>query len=41
MADPGGWVGTQQPEMTDFDSANNFSSSDDFNINEYNGFEGV
>ncbi|PSN41839.1 hypothetical protein C0J52_16229 [Blattella germanica] len=41
MADPSGWIGTQQPEMTDFDSANNFSSSDDFNINEYNGFEAI
>ncbi|XP_069702898.1 sterol regulatory element-binding protein 1 [Periplaneta americana] len=39
MADPGGWSINQQQEMSDFDSASNFTAGDGFNISELSGLD--
>jgi hypothetical protein len=41
MANSGGWVNTQQQEMSDFDNADNFSTGDGFSISELNGLDGM
>lgn len=41
MANSGGWASTQQREMSEFDSGENFSTEDGFNIGELCGLEGT
>lgn len=41
MANSRDWGIPQQQEMSDFDSANNFSPGDGFNIGELSGMEGT
>jgi hypothetical protein len=41
MANSGGWTNSQQQEMSDFDSADNFPSGDGFNIGELSGMDGT
>jgi hypothetical protein len=41
MANSRDWGSPQQQEMLDFDSANNFSPGDGFNIGELSGMEGT
>ena len=41
MAERGGWSTSQQSEMSEFDSANNFQSGDGFNISELSGLDGT
>jgi hypothetical protein len=41
MANSRTWGSPQQQEMSDFDSANNFSPGEGFNIGEMSGMEGT
>jgi hypothetical protein len=41
MANTRAWASSQQQEMSDFDSADNFSPGDGFNIGELSGMEGT
>jgi hypothetical protein len=41
MANPRVWRNSQQQEMSDFDSADNFPSGDGFNIGELSGMDGT
>jgi hypothetical protein len=41
MANTRAWVSSQQQEMSDFDSTDNFPPGDGFNIGEMSGMEGT
>lgn len=41
MANASAWASSQQQEMSDFDSADNFSPGEGFNISELSGMEGT